>query len=104
MNQQELLDRVKQTVRQVEPEADIILYGSRARGDARDDSDWDFFILLDGEVGDDRTDKVRHKLYQLEWECDEVLCSIVRSRQDWETPLYQGMVFYKAVQREGILL
>ena len=24
-----------------------ILYGSRARGDARNDSDWDFLILLD---------------------------------------------------------
>lgn len=104
MNKEELLDRVKKIIRQVEPEADIILYGSRARGDARHDSDWDFLILLDGEVDSDRTLKVRYQLYELEWECGEVLCSIVRSRQDWETPLYQGMGFYKAVRREGILL
>lgn len=33
--------------------ARILLYGSRARGDARDDSDWDVAVLLrDGEVDD----------------------------------------------------
>ena len=39
MNQQELLDRLKQTVHEVEPSAEIILFGSRARGDAASDSD-----------------------------------------------------------------
>ena len=27
----------------------VVLFGSRARGDARDDSDWDFAIFLDHE-------------------------------------------------------
>jgi predicted nucleotidyltransferase len=44
----ELLERVKHAVHEVEPEADIVLYGSRARGDAHAESDWDFLILLDG--------------------------------------------------------
>ena len=35
MNQSELLDCIKQAVREIEPEAEIILFGSRARGDAR---------------------------------------------------------------------
>ena len=52
----ELLERVKHAVHEVEPEADIVLYGSRARGDAHAESDWDFLILLDGEVDDARTD------------------------------------------------
>lgn len=29
--------------------AEVILFGSRARGDARVDSDWDILILIDGE-------------------------------------------------------
>lgn len=46
MKRDELLEQVKQSVHEIEPDADIILYGSRARGDAHAESDWDFLILL----------------------------------------------------------
>lgn len=36
-----ILDLIRNTIREAEPTAQIILYGSRARGDAREDSDWD---------------------------------------------------------------
>lgn len=104
MKREELLEQVKQTIHAIEPDADIILYGSRARGDAHPESDWDFLILLDGVVDDARTDALRHRLYDIEWECDEVLSAIVRSRQDWHTPLYQVIPFSKVVREQGILL
>jgi len=48
--EQELLKRVKTVVREIEPDAEIYLYGSWARQDSRTDSDWDFLILVDGAV------------------------------------------------------
>ena len=66
----------------VEAEADIILYGSRSRHEAGPESDWDFLILVHGPVGDARADAIRHRLYEIEWESGEVLCAIVRSRED----------------------
>ncbi|MEJ5253086.1 MAG: nucleotidyltransferase domain-containing protein [Armatimonadota bacterium] len=30
----------------------IILFGSRARGDFRPDSDWDFFVIVDRDISD----------------------------------------------------
>ena len=41
-----ILDMIRTTVRNKEPDAQIILYGSRARGDCHDDSDWDIIVLL----------------------------------------------------------
>ena len=41
MNREELLDQVKKAVRAVEPDAEIILYGSRSRGEFVAESDWD---------------------------------------------------------------
>lgn len=104
MNRKALIDQIKQTVREVEPEAEIILYGSCSRGDSVSESDWDLLILVDGIVSDERTDRIRHRLYELEWESEEVISSIVRNRKDWNSRLYQAMPFHQRVRQEGIRL
>lgn len=38
-------DQIKANVLEVNPEAEVWLYGSRARGTAREDSDWDVLVL-----------------------------------------------------------
>ncbi len=101
---EELRDLIKQAVRAVESDAEIILYGSRARGDARPDSDWDLLILVDGVVDDDREKAIRHRVYEVEWDEDEVLCSVICNREDWNSPLYRAMPFHQNVDREGIVL
>ncbi len=104
MKRNELIVQVKQTVHEIEPDAEIILYGSRSRGDAISESDWDFLILVDGPISDERTDRIRHRLYEIEWESGEVISSIVRSREEWNSDLYQVMPFHQRVQQEGIRL
>jgi len=101
VKREDLLERVKQTIHEVGAETDIICYGSRARGDAHAESDWDFLILLDSVVDDARTDTIRHRLYDIEWDCGEVLCSMVRSRQEWNPPLHQATPFAQMVQAQG---
>lgn len=104
MKQEELLRLVKQTVHEVEPGAEIILYGSRARQEAGSESDWDFLVLVDGPMSEARADAVRHRLYEIEWESGEVLCAVVRSRQEWHSPRYRAMPFRQNVEREGVTL
>ena len=104
MNREALLEQVKRAVREMEPDAQIILYGSRARKDSSAQSDWDFLILLDGPVNDERTDRIRHRLYEIEWDRDHVLCSVVRSREEWNSPLSKSMPFHQNVAIEGIVL
>jgi predicted nucleotidyltransferase len=104
MDKNELIEQIRQAVREVEPEAEIILYGSRSRGDAISESDWDFLILVDGPMSDERTDRIRHRLYEIEWESGEVLSTIVRNLEEWNSDLYQAMPFHQRVQQEGIRL
>jgi len=104
MKEDELIKNIKHAIQRIEPGADIILYGSRSRGDALLHSDWDFLILIDGIVSDKRIDKIRHSLYEIEWEYGEVISSIVRNREDWESEFYQAIPFYQKVTEEGIRL
>ncbi|MBN1868211.1 nucleotidyltransferase domain-containing protein [Candidatus Sumerlaeota bacterium] len=102
MKRKELLQEVKQTVLELEPDAKIVLYGSRSRNEAGPESDWDFLVLVDGVVDDARVDAIRHRLYEIEWASGEVICTIVRSRRDWSSPPYGAMPFHEHVEREGI--
>jgi predicted nucleotidyltransferase len=104
VNREQLLKRVKQTILGIEPDADVIIYGSRTRREAEPESDWDFLVLLDGSVDQERIDAIRHRLYDIEWECGEVISCIVRSREEWDSPLYKAMPFHENVEREGVVL
>jgi predicted nucleotidyltransferase len=99
-----LLKQIKEIVCAIEPTAQILLYGSRARDDARPDSDWDILILVDGVVNPSRRDRLRHQIYEIEWETGEVICSIIRSRQEWNTPRFQQTPFSESIKKEAILL
>jgi predicted nucleotidyltransferase len=104
MERDVLLERVRQAIGEVEPEAQIVLYGSQARGDSTAQSDWDFLILVDGTVSDDRVDRIRHRLYEVEWESGEVLSSIVRNRREWDSLPLSSTPFHRNVELEGVML
>ncbi len=104
MKRKKLIDQIRQAVREIEPDAEIILYGSRSRGDAVSESDWDLLILVDGPINDERTDTIRHKLYEVEWDSGHVISSIIRNREEWNSERYHAMPFYHRIEEEGIKL
>ena len=104
MMRNKLLEQIKQAVLEIEPDAETILYGSRSRRDAVSESDWDLLILVSGTVSDERTGRIRHRLYEIEWETGEVISSIVRNREDWNSDIFQVMPFHWQVVQEGVRL
>jgi predicted nucleotidyltransferase len=99
-----LTERIKKTILGLEPSAEIILYGSRARDDYREYSDWDFLILVDGRVDNDRADRIRRALFEIELDTDQIISSIVRDRQEWNSPRYSVVPLRMNIEQEGIRL
>lgn len=100
----ELLKRCKKVIRKVVPDADVILYGSRARGDADEDSDYDILILTNGPISMPLKERFYDHTLDLELETGVVLTLIAYDRQQWDTPLYRAMPFHKNVDREGVVV
>jgi len=104
MRKDEILESVVHGVRSIEPESQIILYGSRSRRDAGEDSDWDFLIVLEGDVDREREYVIQYRLDEIEWETGEVISAIIRSRSSWDDPRLLASPFRINVLREGITL
>ena len=101
---QSITAQIKQAVQQADPTATAILFGSRATGKAREDSDWDVLILLDKpEVSIRDEQAFRHNLYDLELEIGEVISTFVYGENDWNTRL-SVTPLYKSIKKEGIVL
>jgi len=99
-----LLKRVKTDVQALSPTAEIILYGSRARGTAKADSDWDFLILLPSEVDKKLKEQIKDCLYDIELETDTVLSSIIRSKQEWMSARYAVIPLRQQVESYGVVV
>jgi predicted nucleotidyltransferase len=99
-----LLVQCRQAVRAIVPSAAIILYGSRARGDGRTDSDDDLLVVVDSEVDWRLEDQIRQCLYPLELATGAALTMHAYSRTVWDSPLYRAMPFTQHVERDGIVL
>lgn len=63
----------------------IILFGSRARGDYEPDSDYDVLVLLD-EVTKEIRDEIDEIVWQIGWDNDVLITSIVHDVRTFETP------------------
>ena len=83
--------------------AQVILFGSRARGDAREDSDWDVLVLLNKEHQDkDDHDLYSYPFWELGWKIDAMIHPAVYTQKEWETKA--DPIFRNNVEREGIVL
>ena len=94
---------IRHYINAIDPKAEVILYGSRARGDERHDSDWDILVLTDYSVDLITERKFRNKLYDLELETGEPLSIFVYSKNDWQTK-QRITPFYESVTQEGVRL
>lgn len=105
MDRKTLLERIKSVILALEPDAEIYLYGSRARGDWDEDSDWDVLVLVQGEVTPARKMQIWDAIYEIELAASTNIGVTVKSLDEWRTDgLFHATPFYKTVQHDAVPL
>ena len=102
-NRDSVLNLIRTTIRSSEPAASIILYGSRARGDAREDSDWDIVVLLNKPpMPHDERYALAYKLWDKGQDIGEEINTLVYTKDQWDSA--PPSLFKYNVREEGIQL
>ena len=102
IEQQIILNDIKTAVQWIDKSAVVTLFGSRARGDAKDDSDWDVLILTNKKVDKDVRWAFRKALFELELKHNVVINSLTRNKKAWDNQVLSPI--HKNIKADGITL
>jgi predicted nucleotidyltransferase len=96
--------QIKNAIEAVDPTAEVILYGSQARGDAHEDSDWDILVLADKPIECLRDQEpYRNAIFSVMLENDELISTIIRNKTTWKEKHFKAPLFHE-ISKEGIRL
>lgn len=88
-----ILGQISYSIRQEDSDAEIFLFGSRARGDNTDFSDWDILVLIDDKNTLNWEERFRNHLYEIELETGEIISPIVYSKEYWNSAMKYSPLF-----------
>ena len=96
-----IIQALTDTARAVLPKgAKVILFGSQARGDAHNDSDWDVLILLDKDkLEKSDYDFVAYPFRELGWNTGEDINPVMYTKKKWHD--FSFTPFYKNVENDN---
>jgi uncharacterized protein len=102
MERKALLSKIKSGITSKDPGAEIYLYGSRARGDNRKDSDWDILVIAPKEkITFDYESDLHDPIFDLELESGQVISLVIYSKSDWQLNSADSPLFIN-ILKEGI--
>lgn len=81
----------------------LIVFGSRVRGEASEDSDLDIIVLMD-EKAPEIEKKLEDIAYQVMWDYDfrPIISLKVFSESQFYNAINKGYSFYRNIEKEGV--
>lgn len=101
LSKNDIVGKVKHALLQIDEKAIVILFGSRARGNAALNSDWDFLFLTSLNIDLGIRKKIADIMLPIELDENIAIQVIPKNKMEWELK-YAITPLYKNIKAEGI--
>lgn len=101
-NERKALQELKERLLKTYPGVEIILYGSKVRGDFDKESDIDLLILVKSPVTSRLEEEITHIAFEIELNYDVVFGKIVENKDFWNSHLAKAMPLHWNIDKEGV--
>lgn len=103
MSHTEILSQIQRLAKKLLPhDAHLILYGSRARGDFHEGSDWDLLVLLNRPQEASDFQNIAYPIMGLGFDLGEYFSVQTYSQAEWDALTF--LPYYKNVEHDKIVL
>lgn len=96
MNRKHIVEAISKSMAGMKPGIEVLLYGSEARNESREDSDMDIIILIDKEnVSVEEELAITTPLYDIELNSGVIINTLIIPKKDWGkriTPFYENVI------------
>ena len=101
--ERQILETFAHLVRKKVSLRSVVLFGSRARGDAEPDSDMDVLVIVD-DLSEKDEDYISECAWEAGFESGVVVVPVVFSRVEWENGPERYSLLAEAVKSDGVYL
>ena len=96
------VERAAVILRERFPVEQVVLFGSKARGDADSESDIDLLVLTSRPMSHAEQDSITDAIFDVQLELDVTISTLIVSTEEWEHGLCQVLPIKYEVDRDGV--
>lgn len=101
---EKIIEKILELSKKKYPDAEIYLFGSQARGDAKKLSDWDLLILLNAEIIPFSLEtEIMDEFYNIELETGQIMSPLIYPKKEWNSK-YKITPLFEYIKKEGVRL
>ena len=103
-NEREAIEEATRILKERFPVRDVILFGSKVRGESSKDSDIDLLLLTTQPIHWKERHAIVDALFEVEMRYDVVINIVVNTVHDWHEGMCTVLPIHEEINREGVTI